>query len=69
MTDTELLDWMGQQDGCALISDDNGHWVFTGEGFQNVVDGGPKDVQTTFFIEASQWKNSVREAIQAAKDE
>ena len=63
ITDKERLDWMEEQFGCGLISDDNGHWAFSYSGFQNVVTGWPKDVETTFFVEAKDWKASIRAAI------
>jgi hypothetical protein len=71
-TDTELLDWLDKMKhlGFGLINDDNGHWAVSGSGMQNCPMGDePEDIQTTFFVEAGKWKNSVREAIQAAIDE
>ena len=66
MTDKERINWLGKQFGCALINDDNGHWAVVSDGFQNVVTGKKgRDVQTTFFIEAGDWENSVRRAIDA----
>lgn len=53
-----------------IVNDDNGHWAVTGAGMQNVVCGDePQDVNTTFYVEASMWKNSLREAIEAYLDE
>jgi hypothetical protein len=73
MTDTELLDWFEDKGAivcAALINDDNGHWAVSTTGMQNVIVGdGLGDVQTTFFIEAADWKRSVREAILAFKDQ
>lgn len=66
MNDTERLDWLEQQPGAGLISDDCGHWAVSGTGFQNIPENPPGDVQTTFFIEKSEWRKSVREAIDAA---
>lgn len=69
-TDTERLDWLEQQFGCGLISDDNDHWAFSGSGTQNVPSGEePEDIMTTFFVEAGEWRNTIREAIDAAMDE
>lgn len=66
MTDTERLDWLSQQDGYALVSDDAGRWAVVSDGMQNLPDDEPADIQTLFFIEANKWKPSVREAIDAA---
>lgn len=47
-----------------LLYDDNGHWAVTSDGYQNVVAGdAPEDVETHFFIEASEWKDTPREAL------
>jgi hypothetical protein len=48
----------------ALLNDDNGHWAVTFEGFQAVPTGNnPEDIETTFFVEAADWKDSIREAL------
>jgi hypothetical protein len=67
--DTELLDLLetkAKQGWCpCLLYDDNGHWAVAGDGTQNVpMDDAPCDIQTTFWVEAHQWKNSVREALE-----
>jgi len=69
-TDSELIDWLENEQGSALVSDDFGHWAVSNSGFQNVPDNIdiPNDIQTTFFIKAEEWKPSIREAIQAAKE-
>jgi len=68
-TDTELLDILekaGKRGYCpALLNDDAGHWAVSGEGMQNVPIDPPCDIHTTFFVEKSQWKKTVREAILA----
>lgn len=68
-TDTQLLDGlerMVNKGSCpGLINDDNGHWAVSDSGIQNVVTGAPKDVQTTFYIEAKMWRRTVRAAINA----
>jgi len=47
-----------------LLNDDNGHWAVTGDGYQNVVCGDePEDVETTFYVEAAEWKNTPKEAL------
>lgn len=69
-SDTDRLDWLAEQDGAAIISDDNGHWAVSFTGMQNVPVGDePCDIDTTFFIEAREWHGSVREAIDAAAGE
>ena len=47
-----------------LLYDDNGHWAVSADGYQNVVSGDvPEDVETHFYIEAEDWKNSPKEAL------
>lgn len=47
-----------------LLNDDNGKWAVTSDGFQNVVYGDePSDVETSFFVEAKDWKLTPREAL------
>lgn len=62
------LDWLEKQDGSGLISDDFGRWAVSASGFQNIPNN-PRiasDISTTFFIEASEWRPSILEAIEAA---
>jgi len=67
MTDTELLNWLEENQGYALVSDDNKSWACVCDGMQTVpFCPYPDDVQTTFFIEKAAWKSSIREAILAA---
>lgn len=48
----------------ALIFDDNGHWAVTSAGVQDVsLEEGPSDISTCFFIEAEEWKDTIREAV------
>ena len=73
MTDTELINYL-QETEASLISDDEGHWAvtqwgMTQWGMQNVSENPPVDIQTTFFIEAHEWKKTIREAIEAYKAE
>jgi hypothetical protein len=68
MTDTERLDWLTET-GMSLINDDFGNWAVTSDGMQNVPKNPPDDIETTFFIEKAQWRPSVREAIDAAKED
>jgi len=67
MTDTELIDWLEQksEEGWCpnLLNDDAGNWAVVTEGVQNVPMDPPCDIQTTFWVEKHQWKNSIREAI------
>lgn len=67
MNDTERIDWLEQQGGFALISDDDGHWAVTCTDMQNVPSGDePVDIMTSLFVEAGEWFPSIREAIDAA---
>ena len=66
-SDSDLLNWLESQYGCALLNDDNGHWTVSFDGMQNIPEGDePSAIATSFFIEAKDWKNSVREAIETA---
>lgn len=66
----ELLNFFEKNgQGSALVSDDAGHWAVTSEGFQNVPQKPPEDIETLFFIKADQWKPSIKEALQAFYDE
>lgn len=74
MNDTERLDWIENttnQGACwALLNDDNGHWAVSGIGMQNLpLDDEPCDISTNFFVYAAMWRNSVREAIDAARED
>ena len=70
MTDTELLSWLEKQSGVALINDDAGRWAVSFDGMQNIPDNDKATfISTSFFIEANQWKPTIREAIEAANDE
>jgi len=66
MTDTEILDWLEQQDGAALVNDDAGHWAVAFDGIQSVSADPPQDTDTSFFIEKDQWCSTIREAINKA---
>lgn len=71
VTDTERLDWLEQQEGFGLISDDFGHWAVSGDGMQNIPEGqreDPKELSTSFIVEGPAWKDSIREAIDAAME-
>ena len=48
----------------AILSDDNGHWALSLDGWQNVPDGDePQDITTTFLVEAALWADTVPLAI------
>lgn len=64
MTDTELLDFL-EQSGSSLINNDAGHWAVTSAGWQETLEKYPGDLATTFLVEKSEWRNSIREAIGA----
>ena len=54
----------------AIVSDDNNHWACVSTGMQNCPDDEkPCDIETTFFIEKEEWKNSIAEAIDFAIEE
>jgi hypothetical protein len=69
MTDTQLLDFLeakSKEGHCpCLLNDDTGNWAVVEDGMQNVPIDAPCDIQTTFWVEKHQWKNSVREALEA----
>ena len=67
MTDKERLDWLENQHGAGLISDDNGRWAVLYDGIQNCVSGKKaSDVSTSFFGAKKVWKTSTRRAIDYA---
>lgn len=69
MNDTDRLNWLEEQYGSALISDDFGHWAISDSGMQNVPENPPDDIWTSFQIEKKYWRKSVREAIDAMIEE
>lgn len=64
MTDTERLDWLQDQSGCALLTDNIGDWTVSCDSFQQ--NDGPTDATMTFFIYKGNWSNTIRGAIDAA---
>jgi hypothetical protein len=74
-SDSQLLDWLQNNGFMApgLINDDGdngGLWAVSMTGIQNMPMGeGPQDISTSFFVEAHEWKPTVREAIIAAIEE
>ena len=67
--DKKLLDWLENDYGAGLISDDAGRWVVSESGMQNVPDPDKAiDISTSFFIEAGDWRGSIREAIKTAME-
>ena len=69
MNDSDRLDFLEDNQGCALVSDDDGRWVVACDGFQSVTAGEAADIETTFFIEKRFWKPTIREAIDAFREE
>ena len=64
ISDKKLLDWLENNYGAGLISDDAGRWAISEAGMQNVPDFDTAiDITTTFFVEANDWRDSIREAI------
>lgn len=67
MNDTQRLDWLEEQFGCALVNDDNGHWALVFDGIQNLPVGKrTQDIASTFYIEKKHWRQTVRKAIDRA---
>lgn len=66
MTDTERLNWLEQNQGAALVSDDDKHWAVVVNGIQNIPENTPSDIHTTFFIRQNEWQSTIRDAIDAA---
>lgn len=78
MNDTELLDWFETQDGASLVSDDNGRWAVALTGTASIEDieepkrfitDGPINWEGVAWVERDQWKDSVRQALESAKEE
>lgn len=69
-SDTQRLDWLAEQDGAALVSDDFGNWAVSYDGMQSIPEepGKPSDISTSFFITENEWRPSIREAIDAAAE-
>jgi hypothetical protein len=67
--DVERIDYVEKLEGWALVSDDAGHWALVSDGIQSIPDRTPGDVTTLFVIGAEQWRDSVREAIDAVMQE
>lgn len=68
MNDTDRIDWLEKQDGIGLISDDEGRWAVSTTGTQNLPDDPDIafDFIGNFWVEAKDWRPTVREAIDAA---
>lgn len=60
-----IMDQLANMGHCPnLLNDDNGHWAVTCDGYQNVVFGDEtQDVETHFYVEAKQWKDTPKEAL------
>ena len=70
-TDKRRIDWLeqGAQQGGGLISDDAGRWAFVTDGTQNIPNSKKAiTITTTFFIDAHEWRRSVRDALDAAME-
>lgn len=70
-TDKERLDWLEEQaNGIGLVNDDGSNWAVTSTGMQPVpMTDGPWTFSTTYLVEASECRPTVREAIDAAMEE
>jgi len=65
--DKARIDWLEEMEGFALVSDDAGRWAVATTGTQNVPSPDkPIDISSIFWIEADEWKPSIREAIDDA---
>jgi hypothetical protein len=60
------LEWLEQQDGCALVNDDQGSWAFASTGSQSLSENPPDDCDTAFFIPKADWKPTIAEALDYA---
>lgn len=70
MFDKRRIDWLEQQNGFSLVSDDAGRWAVVTSGIQNSPDPDkPIEIETTFWITANEWKDSIREAIDAVMNQ
>ena len=66
-TDSERMDWLEKQFGCALVNDDNGHWALAWDGVQDVPSGNAAEtIYSAFFIEKKYWRTTIRRAIDRA---
>lgn len=68
-SDKELLDAL-ESEGCgvALVHDDAEHWFVVTDGMQSIVQDGPAEFQTSYWItkdELPRARKTVREAIDA----
>lgn len=69
MTLEQLIDALERTGhGAGLISDDAGHWTVSTSAFQNVPTNPPQDTFTSFLVKATDWKPTIREALQAYYD-
>jgi len=65
--DKSRLDWLESVCGSGLISDDAGRWAVSDGGIQNMPNpDSPIDISTVFTVDKKDWRNSIREAIDAA---
>ena len=65
-TDTERIDWLSDHNGFNLISDDGGRWAISTIGSQPVPEGKPKAMTIVSYVEAIEWRESIREAVDYA---
>jgi hypothetical protein len=67
--DAERLNWLQENEGCNLISDDGGKWALSTMGMQPVPDEGgfTEEVEIVSIVQPGEWRESVRAAIDAAR--
>lgn len=66
--DVELLAWLENQQGVNLVSDDDGRWAVSGDGFQPIPEEGgfSTDVSIVTFVDPTDWRPTIGQAIEAA---
>ena len=61
---SDVLLYIEGQGMCpCLLNDDFFHWALVFDGYQDVSDDVPCDIQTSFFVEKRYWKNTIDEAV------
>ena len=69
-TDRERLDWLERHAfGSGVIGDDDGRWVVPQGGMQPMPCGKPQGGVWYYDVGPDEWRDSIRQAIDAAMDE
>ena len=70
LTDTDRLDWLERVgDGIAVVHDDHSQWAVAYEGVQYVRLSEGEDFSTSYFVDGSAFRDTLREAIDHAIEE